>query len=124
MPEPALVLVAHGSRDPRWAAPLEALAHHLRRQQTAPVVLAFLDYMKPLAADAIDGLVADGAQRVAVVPALLGAGRHTRQDMPPLVAEAQARHPSAEITLAPALGQSDAVLEAIAAAVPKLLAGK
>ena len=40
----ALVLFAHGSRDPEWARPFEALRARLERRLPAtPVVLAFLE---------------------------------------------------------------------------------
>ncbi len=56
---PALVLFAHGARDPRWAEPFQRIQSMLRaRRSDAVVELAFLELMQPVLADAIAALVA------------------------------------------------------------------
>ena len=48
-----IVLFAHGARDPRWAAPFEAVALRVRAQRPdARVALAYLELMAPTLADA------------------------------------------------------------------------
>lgn len=83
-----LILVAHGSRDPRFgdtarrvrAAVAEALP-------AVDVGLAFLDLDEPLVGDALAGLD-DGC---VVVPLLLAPGYHSEIDLPAIIAE-HARH--------------------------------
>ena len=90
----AIVLFAHGARDPRWAEPFEAVAARVRAAAPGcPVVLAFLELMAPPLGDAVERLVAAGATRVDVVPLFLGTGGHLRQDLPPLVDALRAAHP-------------------------------
>ena len=113
----AIVLFAHGARDPRWAEPFEAIAARVRA--AAPdcrVALAFLELMAPTLADSVAGLVAAGATRIDVVPLFLGTGGHLRRDLPPLVDALRAAHPAADIRLHAAIGEDAAVVEAMAAA--------
>ena len=113
----ALVLFAHGARDPRWAEPFEAVAARVRAAAPGvPVVLAFLELMQPSLADALAALVAEGAARVDVVPLFLGTGGHLRQDLPPLVDALRAAHPGVAIGLHAAIGEHAAVIDAMARA--------
>ena len=113
----AMVLFAHGARDPRWAEPFEAVAARVRA--AAPdcrVALAFLELMAPSLGDAAAGLVGAGATRIDVVPLFLGTGGHLRQDLPPLVDALRAAHPHVDFRLHAAIGEHAAVVEAMAAA--------
>jgi sirohydrochlorin cobaltochelatase len=113
----ALVLFAHGARDPRWAEPFEAVAARVRPAAPGvPVVLAFLELMQPSLAEAVAALVAKGATRVDVVPLFLGTGGHLRQDLPPLVEALRVAHPGVAIGLHAAIGEHPAVIDAMARA--------
>lgn len=114
---PAIVLFAHGARDPRWAEPFEAVAARMRA--AAPdcqVALAFLELMPPTLAAAVERLAAAGATQIDVVPLFLGTGGHLRNDLPPLVAELRAAHPALAIHLHAAIGEHPAVAAAMARA--------
>jgi|SRR5512133_2387079 sirohydrochlorin cobaltochelatase len=111
----ALILFAHGARDPRWAAPFERLRQIA--QATLPgvdVSLAFLELMSPRLPDAVAGLVDKGIGKVSLVPVFLGQGGHVLRDLPLLVDELRSAHPGLEISVAPAVGEDAAVLDAIA----------
>ena len=111
-----LVLFAHGARDPRWAAPFEAIAAAVReRAPEVEVRLAFLELMEPDLAAAIDALVADGCTAIDVLPLFLGTGGHLRRDLPPLVEAAAARHAGVSIALHGAVGEAPAMIAAMAA---------
>ncbi len=113
----ALVLLAHGARDPRWAEPFEAVVARVRAAAPGvPVVLAFLELMQPSLAEAVAALVAEGVTRVDVVPLFLGTGGHLRQDLPPLVEALRAAHPGVAIGLHAAIGEHAAVIDAMARA--------
>jgi sirohydrochlorin ferrochelatase len=91
----ALLAVAHGSRDPRHAAAVEALAARVRSQRPGlRVEAAYLDHCGPTAARALHGLVREGYRDVSVVPLLLNTAYHVRQDIPAAVAEAHAALPA------------------------------
>ena len=110
-----LLLFAHGARDPQWAQPFQAVA---QRCATAlgpqRVVLAFLEFMTPDLVNAGKQLVAGGCTRVDVVPLFLGAGGHVRKDIPVLMARLQADYPDVRFALRPAIGEADAVINAMA----------
>jgi len=113
----AIVLFAHGARDPRWAEPFEAVAAHVRAAAPGcPVVLAFLELMTPSLGAAVERLAAAGATRVDVVPLFLGSGGHLRHDLPPLVDALRGAHPALAIRLHAAIGEHPAVVEAMARA--------
>jgi sirohydrochlorin cobaltochelatase len=117
MPLPTgYLLLAHGSRDPAWSAPFESIAARVRaRAPGAAVEAAYLEHSTPSFQVAADRLAAHGARRVRVVPLFLGVGGHVRNDVPRLIAAAAAKHPGIAFELAPSLGESAAVGEAIAA---------
>ena len=75
-----LILFAHGARDPRWAAPFEAVAARVRAQRPEVAVrLAFLEIMSPSLPDAGAELAAQGCQNLQVLPLFLGAGGHVEE---------------------------------------------
>src|SRR4051794_20471866 len=113
----ALVLFAHGARDPRWAEPFEAVAARVRAAAPhLPVALAFLELMPPTLEAAVAGLVAKGSTSIDVVPLFLGTGGHLRRDLPQLVDALRSSHPQVALRLHPAIGEHAAVMEAMARA--------
>jgi sirohydrochlorin ferrochelatase len=111
---PALVAVAHGSRDPRSAATVAELTAEVRRQSPdVDVRLSFLDLNTPRLADVLAAVAADGHRAAAVVPLLLGDAYHARVDLPGAVASVARRHPRVRLVVADVLG-SDPRLPATA----------
>ncbi len=117
-----LILFAHGARDPRWAAPFEAVAAFVRAQRPdLPVRLAFLELMAPSLPQAGAELAALGCTQLHVLPMFLGAGGHVRKDLPLLVLALNQAHPTLVVTVLPAVGEIDAVTAAMAQAALALL---
>ena len=88
--KPALLAIAHGSRDPRHAAALRGLLDSVRR--ACPGLLAelgFLDLCGPDVPDALARLAASGAEDVAVVPLFLNHGYHVGHDIPTVTERAR-----------------------------------
>ncbi|MCY1353147.1 CbiX [compost metagenome] len=112
----ALVLFAHGARDARWREPFERLQQKLvAALPGCDVRLAFLELMSPLLPDTLAELAADGVAEVTVVPVFFGQGGHIRRDLPALLDQCRQAHPGLRLHCAAAVGESDAVLDAIAA---------
>jgi sirohydrochlorin ferrochelatase len=82
---PVLVTVAHGSRDGRSAATIRALVGSVPDAR-----VSFLDLSRPLLADVLRSLPAEGHREAVVVPLLLGSAYHARVDLPALIAAAPA----------------------------------
>ncbi|WP_225821156.1 sirohydrochlorin chelatase [Streptomyces naphthomycinicus] len=85
---PALVLVAHGSRDPRALTTVRALMARVRRLRPAlPVRLGHIELNEPLLPGTLAAL---GDTPAVLVPLLLGRGYHVKQDIPEMAAAASA----------------------------------
>ncbi|TCS97864.1 sirohydrochlorin cobaltochelatase [Tepidimonas ignava] len=110
-----LILLAHGARDPAWAAPFERVAAAVRAQRPAwRVSLAYLELMTPDLLTAGTVLAAQGCAQVTVLPLFLGVGGHVRRDVPALLAQLQADHPGVHWQLAPPIGEHPRLLQALA----------
>jgi len=112
-----VVLFAHGARDPRWAEPFQRLSARLsslRGDDAGPVSLAFLELMSPDLPSAVDAQVAEGVSVVTVVPVFFGQGGHIRRDLPLILDQCRAAHPSVDIRCSTAVGEDDSVIDAIA----------
>jgi len=110
-----LILFAHGSREPRWVEPFERLAARVRvRAPALEVRLAFLELMRPDLQGATDELARLGVTSIGIVPVFLGQGGHVRSDLPALLDVLRKRHPDIEISSVPAVGDDEAVIEALA----------
>ena len=116
-----VLLFAHGARDPRWAAPFEAVAQRMRAAApTLRVENAYLEFMAPGLAEAGARLAAAGCTTVDVVPLFLGAGGHVRKDLPDRVARLRVDHPAVAWRLREAIGELDPVIDAMAAAALRM----
>ena len=117
----AIVLFAHGARDPRWAAPFEAVAERVRAATPGSVVrLAFLELMAPSLVETLDALAAAGIEQVDVVPLFLGTGGHLRNDLPRQAEEARQSHPALRLRIHPPVGEAADVIEAMAQAAVRV----
>lgn len=105
MTAPALITLAHGSRDPRSAATIHALTEQVRCQRPdLRVAAAFLDHNDPDLDAVVDRLVAEGHSEIVVVPLLLTEAYHAKVDVPQVAQRAQARHSGVRIQVTDVLG--------------------
>jgi sirohydrochlorin cobaltochelatase len=110
----ALVMFAHGSRDPDWAAPFRVVQRKVAAAKPdVEVELAFLELMQPSLPAAVDRLVEAGCERVTIAPLFMAQGAHLKRDVARLVEELQSRHGKVELALLPAAGEAESVMEAI-----------
>lgn len=114
----AVVLFAHGSRDPLWSAPIEAVAQAIQHSRPDLVVsCAYLELTQPDLATVVSRLAAQGLQQLCIVPMFLGVGRHAREDLPQLLTVLSRQHPQLQLSLQPAVGENPRVVAALANAV-------
>ncbi len=119
----ALILFAHGARDPRWAEPFERLREILQRQMDGVAIeLAYLELMAPDLPATVQKLVQSGRTELTVVPVFLGQGGHIRRDLPALIEQLNAAYPAVKLQCAVAVGEDAGVLEAVASYCLKQLA--
>jgi sirohydrochlorin cobaltochelatase len=121
----AIVLVAHGSRDPAWAEPFNDLRARLQETLSVPVVLGFLELAEPSFESAL--LQVTSEERALVVPLFWSLGAHTRRDLPQRAEAFAKEHPALQLELMPPVGERgdfrDAVAEILATALRQSLVG-
>lgn len=115
----AIILFAHGSRDPLWHKPIQAVAQRIEQRvaldgASTVVRCAYLELTVPDLPTVAQQLVDEGATSLDVVPMFLGVGRHAREDLPALMQALRAAHPSVDISCQPAVGEREALLDLLA----------
>jgi sirohydrochlorin ferrochelatase len=112
MPEnPVLLVIAHGSRDPRHAATVHALVRRVRSLRPGlRVETGFLDFNVPSVHGVLESLAAQGMRDVVALPLLLTRAFHAKADIPAVLREAPAR---LRIRQADVLGPSPLLLSAL-----------
>ncbi|MFJ3734064.1 sirohydrochlorin chelatase [[Kitasatospora] papulosa] len=107
MTSPVLLIIAHGSRDPRHAATVHALTARVRSLRPGlRVETGFLDFNAPSVPRVLERLAAEGADEVVALPLLLTRAFHAKSDIPSVLREARSRLPRLRIRQAGVLGPS------------------
>ncbi len=131
-----ILLFAHGSRDPLWKRPMEAVAARIASAQPQlHVACAYLELCEPSLPDAAAQMIAQLNQstintiaicadsmpvsgskclRIRILPMFLGMGKHAREDLPEITAQLRARHPAVIFEIAPAVGEDERVIALLA----------
>ena len=116
MSKQALILFAHGARDPQWAEPFHRLQVMIQgSRHDVQVELAFLELMSPTLGDAVKTILAQGRNEITIVPIFLGQGGHVQRDLPKLIEQLRLAHPEANFKKASAVGEIDSILDAMRA---------
>lgn len=114
-----ILLVGHGTREPAGTAQFLALADRVAALvPELAVVPAFLDYATPGIQAGLEQLVNRGARAVVILPLLLFAAGHAKQDLPAHLALARQRHPQVTLSLAPVLGMDPDLVRLCARHLP------
>lgn len=107
-----MLLLAHGSRDPRApvvaSAVADAVAH---RDPDLTTAAAFIELSSPTADEALDSLVEQGVREVSVLPFLLSHAYHSKVDLPKVARSARSRGLS--VRLAEVLGPHPLLLDGV-----------
>ncbi|MFF5964575.1 sirohydrochlorin chelatase [Streptomyces collinus] len=109
--KPVLLVIAHGSRDPRHAATVHALVRRVR--STRPdvrVETGFLDFNVPSVRGVLESLAVQGVRDIVALPLLLTRAFHAKADIPAVLADAP---PQLRIHQADVLGPSPLLLAAL-----------
>ncbi|MDN5894892.1 MAG: sirohydrochlorin chelatase [Nocardioides sp.] len=114
MAAPALIALAHGSRDPRSSDTITALVNEVRSMRPdLRIEPAFLELAKPSFAQVVSRLVRAGHDEIVVVPLLLSDAYHAKVDVPSAVADQTAKHAGLRIRVTDILGLEQAFLEVL-----------
>lgn len=113
----ALILFAHGARDPEWANPMRRVQAAIRQQVAGvPVELAFLEFMAPTLPETIVQLVEQGSGKIVVLPMFIARGGHLKKELPEMMKTLRTTYPDVEFVLGGAIGEHEIVVQAMAEA--------
>ena len=121
--QPALLIAGHGTRDEAGARELLALVERVRALAPGlPAAGGSIELSMPPVASAAADLVGAGSDDIVVVPLMLLAAGHAKNDIPALIARLRLQHPGVRFRYGRDLGLHPSLLELIderlAAAVP------
>jgi sirohydrochlorin cobaltochelatase len=109
---PALLIVGHGSRDPRGAREFHDLVGLVRRRNPSLTVEGgFIELSRPPISECVARLAEGGAQSVAAVPLMLLAAGHAKDDIPATLVREKMGHPGMSFNYGRALGIRPELLE-------------
>jgi sirohydrochlorin cobaltochelatase len=121
--EPALLIVGHGSRDPRGAEEFQELVSLVRARAPMPVEGGFIELSRPPISECVNSLRERGAREVSAVPLMLLAAGHAKDDVPATLVREKLTHPDLDFHYGRALGIRSELLELmderISAVVPE-----
>jgi sirohydrochlorin ferrochelatase len=107
----ALILLAHGSRDPLGLQPLAQIRAWVQAAQPDLVVReAYLSLNQPSLEDCVQDLHHSGHVVVTVLPLLVARGQHLNVELPLLMRDLQDRFPALSLRLGPHLGADEAIV--------------
>jgi sirohydrochlorin cobaltochelatase len=121
--DPALLIVGHGSRDPRGAKEFHELVSLVRERTPVPVEGGFIELSRPPISECVDRLAAGGTREISAVPLMLLAAGHAKDDIPATLVREKLAHPYLDFHYGRALGLHPELLELmdekISAVVPR-----
>ncbi|MEX2139835.1 MAG: sirohydrochlorin chelatase [Pirellulales bacterium] len=110
-PTTGLLLVGHGTRDPRGQAEFLTLAERVGAALAPqPVEAGYIELSEPTIGDAFRRLVDQGVGQVRVVPLLLFAAGHAKSDVPEAIHQAAALHSHIKVDVTPPFGLDEHLL--------------
>jgi precorrin-8X/cobalt-precorrin-8 methylmutase len=93
----SIVVAAHGSRDPAALREVETLIALMKeRAPGRTIVHGFLEFARPTIDEAVRSVIERGERRVVLLPALLLAATHAKNDMPGELALLRRQFPEVE----------------------------
>lgn len=113
----AIILFAHGARDPEWANPLRRIQAVVREHMAGvQVELAFLEFIAPSLPESTAQLVAQGARKIVVLPMFIAQGGHLKRQVPEMLDGLRSTYPEVQFSLGAAIGENEIVVQAMARA--------
>jgi sirohydrochlorin cobaltochelatase len=111
----AIVLFAHGSRDPQWHLPMVAVKERIALSHPdALVACAYLELSPPDLSTVVASFHSQGVTEIRVVPMFLGVGKHVRHDLPLMMDEIKSQYPHIHFECMAAVGEHPELLDLLA----------
>ena len=101
-----LVLLAHGSKDPRWRAPFERIVDAVQGQSgKTKVRLAYMEFVEPTLMDVARECVGQQILHLKILPLFFSIGAHLAIDVPEQVNQAKTQFPQLEVEVLSPIGE-------------------
>jgi sirohydrochlorin cobaltochelatase len=101
-----LVLLAHGSKDPRWCIPFERIVNSVRGQSEKTAVrLAYMEFAEPTLMDVARECAGRQILHLRILPLFLSFGTHLATDVPEQVNRAKEQFPQLEVEVLAPVGE-------------------
>lgn len=108
-----LVLLAHGSSDPRWCQTFESLTEKLEVSLGSQVCLAYMEMAAPTLMDVAASARNEGVEELRILPLFMAGGGHVSKDIPRLVDDIRGRYPEMAVRVLPPVGEHASVVNAM-----------
>jgi len=114
MKKTCLILLAHGSPDPRWRGNFDKLLAALQAScGPERVRLAYLEFAAPTLYEAAGAAARDGFCHLRILPLFMAGGGHVDRDIPVQVEQLGWELPEVVIEILPPVGEDPRVFAAI-----------
>ena len=116
-----LILIVHGSRDPKWRAPFERFCEELKTSIGESLIhLCYMEIGTPRLGDVCSDLYASGVRDARLVPLFMASGGHVDTDIPRQAAEVEAELDGFTLEIAGAIGEHPLIKAAMMNALSDL----
>ena len=125
-----LILIAHGSKDPRWRLPFEQLVlsvlTELGEDQSSEgrVRLAYMEFVEPTLMNVARTCVEHGVLRLQILPLFLAMGAHLATDIPRQAGEVRAQFPGLQVEVLTPIGEDPRIARLMQQIVLEVLGPK
>ncbi|HUF27898.1 MAG TPA: CbiX/SirB N-terminal domain-containing protein [Gemmatimonadaceae bacterium] len=111
----AILLIDHGSTRDEANEMLACVANLVQSMAGTGTIVryAHMELAPPTIEEGFAACVAAGATEVVVFPYMLSPGKHSMRDIPRMVGDAAAAHPSVAFTVTPAFGVHEKLAEVV-----------
>ena len=118
----AVLLVGHGSRAQNANEALFRVVEHFQKAWPHRILkAAFLEISYPSIPEEIDLCVAEGSERIIVIPYFLFRGNHVKEDLPVFIKEGRRKYPDIDVILGPHLGFHPKMIEIVDERIQQVL---
>jgi sirohydrochlorin ferrochelatase len=118
----AILLMAHGSRISEANDAAREIAGMVKSMTGYDIVeVSFREQHQPNIQKGIDACVAQGAERILLVPYFLFIGAHVLEDLPEELSEAQKRYPDVQFAMGKPLGAHRKLAEIVVERIAETL---
>ncbi|MFJ5767157.1 sirohydrochlorin chelatase [Lysinibacillus sp. NPDC093210] len=110
----AILYVAHGSRVKAGVEQAVAFLQRVQQDIDLPIQeICFLELAQPTIAQGIENCVRQGATAIAIMPILLLAAQHAKQDIPQEIEKAKKRYSTVRFTYGEPLGVHELLIDTL-----------